>query len=134
MQINRLAFLFFLPPFLLSFFGFAHQPAASAPPQKTYIHAGHMLDVKTGRTADNVLITIEAGKIVSIGSGSAPSDGNVINLPNATLLPGLIDAHTHLTMDPNFGYQELGISIPKEALIGAKYARITLEAGFTTVR
>jgi imidazolonepropionase-like amidohydrolase len=46
----------------------------------------------------------------------------------------LIDVHTHLTFDPNFGYQELGISIPKEALIGAKNAKITLEAGFTTVR
>src|SRR5215472_3870476 len=134
MQINRLAFLVFLPAFLLSSFGFAQQPAASAPPQKTYIRAGHMPDVKTGRISDNVLITIEAGKIVSVGSGSAPADGAVINLPNATLLPGLIDAHTHLTFDPNFGYQELGVSIPKEALIGAKNARVTLEAGFTTVR
>ena len=46
----------------------------------------------------------------------------------------MIDAHTHLTFDPVFGYQQLGISIPKEALIGAKNARVTLEAGFTTVR
>ena len=115
-------------------FAVAQQPAASSAPQKTYIHAGHLLDVKTGKTLDNVLVTIEAGKIVSVGSGTAPGDGNVINLPNATLLPGLIDAHTHLTYDPNFGYQELGVSIPKEALIGAKNARITLEAGFTTVR
>lgn len=119
--------------FLVCAFAVAQQPASSAP-QKTYIHAGHLLDVKTGKTIDNVLVTIEAGKIVSVGSGSAPGDGNVINLPNATLLPGLIDAHTHLTYDPNFGYQELGVSIPKEALIGAKNARITLEAGFTTVR
>src|SRR6185437_6882455 len=119
--------------FLFCAFVVAQQPASSAP-QKTYIHAGHLLDVKTGKTIDNVLVTIEAGKIVSVGSGSAPGDGNVINLPNATLLPGLIDAHTHLTFDPNFGYQELGISIPKEALIGAKNARITLEAGFTTIR
>src|SRR6185312_2894478 len=42
--------------------------------------------------------------------------------------------HTDLTCDPNFGYEELGVSIPKEALIGAKNARITVEAGFTTVR
>lgn len=119
--------------FLFCAFAVAQKPASSAP-QKTYIHAGHLLDVKTGKTIDNVLVTIEAGKIVSVGSGSAPGDGNVINLPNATLLPGLIDAHTHLTSDPNFGYQELGVSIPKEALIGAKNARITLEAGFTTVR
>jgi len=57
-----------------------------------------------------------------------------IELPNATILPGLIDAHTHLTMDPMFGYAELGISVPREALIGAKNARLTLNAGFTTVR
>ena len=91
--------------------------------------------MKTGKTMDNVTVTIANGRIASITQGSGGSgDGNVINLPNATLLPGLIDAHTHLTFDPNFGYQELGVSIPKEALIGAKNARITLEAGFTTVR
>ncbi len=51
------------------------------------------------------------------------------------MLPGLIDAHTHLTFDPkNFGYEGLGISTPREALIGAHNARVTLEAGFTTVR
>lgn len=113
--------------------GFA-QPAAPAAPQKTYIHAGHMLDTKSGKMLDNVLVTIEGDKIAAVGTGSAPAGANVINLPNATLLPGLIDAHTHLTGDPNFGYQELAISTPMEALIGAKNARITLEAGFTTVR
>src|SRR6266853_2045530 len=118
----------------LSCFSFAQQAATPAAPQKTYIHAGHLLDVKSGKMLDNVLVTIEGDKIVSVGSGAAPTDGKVINLPDATLMPGLIDAHTHLTCDPNFGYQELGISIPKEALIGAKNARITLEAGFTTVR
>ncbi|HWZ42989.1 MAG TPA: amidohydrolase family protein [Candidatus Saccharimonadales bacterium] len=104
--------------------------------QTTVIHAGHMLDVKTGRTLDNVTITIEGDKIagVSTGAGAPPAGATVINLPNATLLPGLIDAHTHITSDPNFGYQELGISVAKEALIGAKNARITLEAGFTTIR
>ena len=100
----------------------------------TVIQAGQMLDVKTGHIQDNVTITIQGDKITSIGSGNPPAGANVIHLPSATLLPGLIDAHTHLTSDPNFGYQELGISIPKEALIGAKNARITLEAGFTTVR
>lgn len=102
-------------------------------PGITIIHAGHMLDVKSGRTLNDVWVVIEDGKIVRVGTG-AEQGANIIELPNATLLPGLIDAHTHLTFDPNFGYQELGISIPKEALIGAKNARITLEAGFTTVR
>jgi imidazolonepropionase-like amidohydrolase len=125
---------FFVALLALCSFSFAQQPAAPAAPQKTYLHAGHMLDVKTGKLLDNVLVTIEGDRISAVGSGSAPAGAKVIDLPNATLLPGLIDAHTHITFDPNFGYQELGVSLPKEALIGAKNARITLEAGFTTVR
>ena len=101
------------------------------------IHAGHVLDVKTGKLLTDQTLVIEDGKIVSVGASAgttAPADALRIELPNATVLPGLIDAHTHLTMDPKFGYEELGISIPREALIGAKNARITLQAGFTTVR
>lgn len=115
---------------------FAQQIAGPATePALTYVHAGHLLDVKTGKMLNNVLVTIKGDRIASVSSGQATSKGaHVIDLPSATLLPGLIDAHTHLTFDPNFGYQELGVSIPKEALIGAKNARITLEAGFTTVR
>jgi imidazolonepropionase-like amidohydrolase len=129
----------FLFALLLSCITFAQQPGSTAAPQKTLIHAAHLLDVKTGKTLDNVLVTIEGDKITSVAAGaSLPAESQpgtrTINLPNATLLPGLIDAHTHLTFDPNFGYQELGISVPKEALVGAKNARVTLEAGFTTVR
>lgn len=99
------------------------------------IRAGNLLDVKTGKTLSDQAIVIEGDKIVSVGAAStAPSDASVINLPNATVLPGLIDAHTHLTFNPKFGYDTLGISIPREALIGAHNARVTLEAGITTVR
>jgi imidazolonepropionase-like amidohydrolase len=126
----------FLSALVLSCISFAQQPTPQ--PQHVVIHAGHMLDVKAGKMLDNVTIVIDGDKITSVSGGRSKSDNqagaHVINLPNATLLPGLIDAHTHLTFDPNFGYQELGVSIPKEALIGAKNARITLEAGFTTVR
>ena len=116
--------------------GFTQQPANQpAEPATTVIHAGHLLDVKTGKTLDNVFVVIKGDRIASVSAGgAAPKGGTVIELPNATLLPGLIDAHTHLTFDPNFGYQELGVSIAKEALVGAKNARVTLEAGFTTVR
>lgn len=101
------------------------------------IHAGHVLDVKTGRMLADQTLIIEDGKIVSVSSSAEakpPADAAIIELPNATVLPGLIDAHTHLTMDPKFGYEELGISVPRQTLTGAKNARITLQAGFTTVR
>jgi imidazolonepropionase-like amidohydrolase len=107
------------------------KPASSS--TSTVIHAGHMLDVKTGHTINDAWIVIEGDKITRVGTAAVPA-ANIIELPNATLLPGLIDAHTHITYDPTFGYQELGISVPKEALIGAKNARTTLEAGFTTIR
>ena len=99
----------------------------------TAIHAGHMLDVKTGTTLNNVSVVIEDGKIVRRGTG-AEATGNIIGPPNAILLPGLIDAHTHSIFESVFGYQRLGVSVPKQTLIGAKNERITLEAGFTTVR
>lgn len=102
-------------------------------PSSTVIHAGHLLDVKTGHTLNNVWVVIDDGKISRVGT-EAVAAANVIELPDATLLPGLIDAHTHITYEPSFGYQQLAISVPKEALIGAKNARTTLEAGFTTVR
>jgi imidazolonepropionase-like amidohydrolase len=101
------------------------------------IHAGHVLDVKSGKLLSDQLLVIEDGKIVSMASAAGttgPANALRIELPDGTILPGLIDAHTHLTMDPRFGYEELGISIPREALIGAKNARLTLQAGFTTVR
>lgn len=106
-------------------------------PHHVAVHAGHVLDVKTGKLIADQTLVIEDGKIVSAGAtaeAKIPADALRIELPNATVLPGLIDAHTHLTMDPKFGYETLAISVPREALIGAKNARATLTAGFTTVR
>jgi imidazolonepropionase-like amidohydrolase len=104
--------------------------------QRVVIRAGHVLDVKSGKMLSDQAIVIEGDNIVGVGPASATpaADATTINLPNATVLPGLIDAHTHLTFNPSFGYETLGISIPREALIGAHNARVTLEAGFTTVR
>jgi len=112
--------------------------AQSPAPRHVVIRPGHLLDVKTGNTLSGQAIVIEDDKIVSVGPAAdaklAPGT-ETIDLPSATVLPGLIDAHTHLTVDTNqIGYQALGISVPRAALTGAKNARITLEAGFTTVR
>jgi imidazolonepropionase-like amidohydrolase len=110
--------------------------AQAAPTPKTVvIRAGHLLDVRTGKTLANQIIIIQDDKIASVGSGTQiPAGAQVIDLSSATVLPGLIDAHTHITMTTNFGYSRLGISIPREALNGARNARVTLDAGFTTVR
>jgi imidazolonepropionase-like amidohydrolase len=114
----------------------ASQLMAQAPRQVA-VHAGHLLDVKSGKLLADQILVIENGKIVSSGAAAGArvsADAVRVELPNATVLPGLIDAHTHLTMDPKFGYETLAISLPREALIGAKNARLTLLAGFTTVR
>jgi imidazolonepropionase-like amidohydrolase len=112
--------------------------AQSPAPKRTVIRAGHVLNVRTGELRANQAIVIEGDKIAQISASSevaaAPGD-TTIDLPDATLLPGLIDMHTHLTFDLNsLGYQGLSISTAREALHGARNARRTLEAGFTTVR
>jgi len=112
----------------------AQTPAA----KRTVIHAGHVLDVRTGQLLANQAIVIEGDKIAKIAPSSevkSAAGDATIELPDATLLPGLIDMHTHLTFDLNsLGYSGLRISTAREALHGARNARRTLEAGFTTVR
>jgi imidazolonepropionase-like amidohydrolase len=114
--------------------------AQSPPVESTLIRAGKLIDVRNGRVLTDQAILIEGNLIKEVGpadqvKGHAPAGAKVIDLSSKTVLPGLIDCHTHLTFDPtSLGYEALGISIPREALIGARNARLTLEAGFTTVR
>ena len=133
--MNRIAALILLSIFLCVVA--VAQNAPSTPTRHVIIRAGRLLDVKTGSTQTNQAIVIQDDKIVSVGPADSvkpASDATVIDLPNATVLPGMIDAHTHITFNPQFGYETLAISVPREALIGAKNARITLLAGITTIR
>ena len=118
--------------------GVASPTRAQAPSAKrTVIRAGRVLDVRTGALHPNQAIVIVGDKITQIAPAAevkTSGDDITIDLPDATLLPGLIDMHTHLTFDLNsLGYSGLGIST-REALHGARNSRRTLEAGFTTVR
>jgi imidazolonepropionase-like amidohydrolase len=100
------------------------------------VKAAHALDPRAGAMIDNAVIIIEDDRVKTIGANAAiPAKVEVIDLGSKIVLPGLIDCHTHLTFEPSqMGYSSLGVSVPRSALTGAKNARLTLEAGFTTVR
>lgn len=114
-------------------------PAQSAAPQKrTLVRVGHLLDVRTGKLADNQTIVIAGDTIQSVAPSSSvpaqPGD-SVVDLGQMTAMPGMIDVHTHLTMNPDFDpYRELTSTSAKEAINGVVNARTTLMAGFTSVR
>lgn len=98
--------------------------------QPVTIRCGKLLDVQGGRYTDNASVTVDAGRFTSAGV-----TGATIDLSGLTCLPGLIDAHAHLTSDErSAGYKSLGVSVPRSALTGARNAKRTLHAGFTTVR
>jgi imidazolonepropionase-like amidohydrolase len=123
-----------LASLFVSVLAIAQEPRSS----HVMVHAGKLLDVRSGKTLTDQAIVIEGGKIVSVGPFSQAkrvSGDSLVDLSTATVLPGLTDAHTHLTGNPqDAGPQALGISLPRATLTGARNARITLEAGFTTVR
>ncbi len=128
----------FLAIILASLFVSALASAQEPSSGRVMVHAGKLLDVRSGKTLTDQAIVIEGGKIVSVGPFSQAkrvSGDRLIDLSTATVLPGLTDAHTHLTGNPqDAGPQALGISLPRATLTGARNARVTLEAGFTTVR
>ena len=111
--------------------------AATAPADTVVVSADRMIDVLTGRVVEHPQVTITDGRIAAVGvQGSAlPAGARRVDLPGMTLLPGLIDMHTHLTSDPRFsGYRHLQFTDNFWTVVGVANAKKTLEAGFTTVR
>jgi len=108
----------------------------AAPARRTVLRAAHLIEPRTGKRIDNAVIVIDGERIVSVASGGAiPAGATVIDLGDATVLPGLIDVHTHLSGESHDYYTDLFRRSPIDAAVRAHiYAKRTLEAGFTTVR
>jgi imidazolonepropionase-like amidohydrolase len=113
-------------------------------PKKTLIKAARMLDVKSGQIVNNPVIVVEGERVTQVEPGLVvPKDAEIIDLGDVTVLPGLIDAHTHLLQnydskyggdDPNMILTVTQLGTTRRALLGAAMGREMLEAGFTTVR
>jgi imidazolonepropionase-like amidohydrolase len=123
----------------------AQSPAASGskpaqPAKRIAIRAGHLIDGKSDKVLDNVLLLIDGDNIVSVTPGGSPPAGvEAIDLSRSTVLPGFIDLHTHVLLNgditpEDYDQQLLKESIPYRAILAARNARIALDHGFTTIR
>jgi imidazolonepropionase-like amidohydrolase len=114
------------------------EPAVAGPP--IVLRAAHLFDSVSGKLVDHGVVVVSGTRIQAMGSDAKIPDGaKIIDLGDATLLPGLIDAHVHLSMEssPNWyhdWYDGIMRFPAEQALYGAHYAKATLEAGITTVR
>ena len=123
--------------FLAANAGAQQQP--TPPDSITAIKAGHVVDVENGRVLDKQIILVRGGKIAAIGSDvKIPAGAKILDLSNKTVLPGLIDCHTHLADGAHDGngdpISQLKRTASQVALESVPNARVTLESGFTTVR
>jgi imidazolonepropionase-like amidohydrolase len=115
-------------------------PAADSPTKPIALKAAHLFDSVSGKLVDHGVIVVVGKNIQAVGSDTTiPADAQIIDLGDATLLPGFIDAHVHLSGESSDNwyldfYQEIFRFPAEQALYGAHYAKITLEGGVTTVR
>jgi len=113
---------------------------AAVPARPIVLKAAHLFDSVSGKLSEHGVVVVSGNKIVAVGADSKiPDNAQVIDLGDATLLPGFIDAHVHLSEESSVNWYrdffEGVMRFPAEqALYGAHYAKITLEAGITTVR
>lgn len=114
--------------------------AAGQAQTRIAIRAAKLIDGKSEKPLENVLIQVEGDKITSVSAGgSVPAGVQVVDLGSATILPGFIDVHTHLllhgdTTQEEYDTQLLKESIPYRAILAARNARIALSHGFTAMR
>lgn len=128
--------IFFVGLWAVLFSGFpvcAQTPAAAT---VTVIKAGRLIDTESGRVLTNQTILIENDRIKAVGANlQIPAGAKVIDLSNATVMPGFIDTHTHMTGEADENYYEMFRKTFVDAAVTAHInARKTLDAGFTTVR
>src|SRR6266699_4013847 len=114
--------------------------ATQAADQLIVLKAARLFDGKSNTLSQNAVVIVQGDKIVDAGSSlPIPSGAQVIDLGDATLSPGFMDAHTHLTADFSGNYnerrlQEVDLNVSEQAIRATAFARATVEAGFTTVR
>ncbi|MFW5816793.1 MAG: amidohydrolase family protein, partial [Wenzhouxiangella sp.] len=113
-------------------------PAGTVLADQTWLRCGALVDVDEGRTLGAHTVVVDNGEIRAIRSGApeAPGDVEVLDLSELTCLPGLMDMHTHITTQssPDSYLRRFTSNEADVALRGAHYAKITLAAGFTTIR
>lgn len=111
--------------------------AAQVAPATTFVQAGRvLLDPASGKVETAKTLVIQNGKVVRVADGYvAEPGGKVVDLKDSFVLPGLIDSHVHITsqQNPNSRLEEVTQSSAEQAMVGARYAKKTLMAGFTTV-